>query len=38
MSKMHLQQLNGTLPGNGNLGNDLSDDESTPLTQEYGDP
>lgn len=37
MSK--TQQQNGMMPGNGTMpdGDDFSDGESTPLTQDYGD-
>ncbi|XP_014204049.1 uncharacterized protein LOC106636227 [Copidosoma floridanum] len=34
MSKGHLQQQNGSVPGGGP--DDFSDDESTPLTHDYG--
>lgn len=37
MSK--IQQQNGMMPGSGTMpdGDDFSDGESTPLTQDYGD-
>lgn len=34
MSKNHLNQQNGSVPGGG--GDEFSDDDSTPLTQDYG--
>ncbi|KAL7298109.1 hypothetical protein TKK_0009113 [Trichogramma kaykai] len=38
MSKSHLNQQNGSVPGGGGAGpgDDFSDDDSTPLTQDYG--
>ena len=38
MSKGHLPQQNGSVPGGGGGDgpDDFSDDDSTPLTQDYG--
>ncbi|XP_058798474.1 chitin synthase chs-2 [Phymastichus coffea] len=36
MSKAHLQQQNGSVPGSGGPDDFSDDDDSTPLTQDYG--